>query len=43
MIMSGYALEESSFQTLQQGDVPWIQKPFSVPDLARKLRAMLEN
>ncbi len=42
LVMSGYALEESGFQTLQQGSVPWIQKPFSVPDLARKVRAMLE-
>jgi two-component system, cell cycle sensor histidine kinase and response regulator CckA len=42
LIMSGYALEESGFQTLQQGNVPWIQKPFSAPELARTLRVMLE-
>ena len=41
LIMTGHSLEEGRLQTLQQTAVPWIQKPFSLQELSKKIREVL--
>jgi len=41
LIMTGHSLEEGRLKTLQQTAVPWIQKPFSLQELSKKIRDVL--
>lgn len=41
LVMTGHSLEEGRLQTLQQTAVPWIQKPFSLQELSKKIRDVL--
>jgi two-component system, cell cycle sensor histidine kinase and response regulator CckA len=43
LIMSGYPLEDESERLRQQGITHWIQKPFSMAQLAQELRATLAD
>jgi DNA-binding NtrC family response regulator len=43
LLMSGYAGEAVVQQGFGRQDIPFIQKPFSVHDLARKVRDVLES
>jgi len=43
LIMSGYPLEDESEHLRQQGIRHWIQKPFSMAQLAQELRAILAD
>lgn len=43
LLMSGYAGEAVVHQGFSRPDIPFIQKPFSVNDLARKVRDVLES
>lgn len=42
IIISGYPLETKGRELLQEGIVDWIQKPFTVADLAGKVRSSLK-
>lgn len=43
MIISGYPLETRGKELLQKGIIDWVQKPFTVTDLANKVRACLSQ
>ena len=41
LIMTGYALGGARYEELKQEGIDWIQKPFEIDDLDRKIRAAL--
>jgi two-component system, cell cycle sensor histidine kinase and response regulator CckA len=43
LIMTGHTLEEGRLEALQETAVPWIQKPFTVEQLAQKIRSVLDS
>ena len=43
LIMSGYPLEDESEHLRQQGITHWIQKPFSMTELAQEIRTALAD
>jgi two-component system cell cycle sensor histidine kinase/response regulator CckA len=43
MIMTGYPLEDGGKELLEQGIVAWIQKPFSIAELTRKVNSVLHR
>jgi nitrogen-specific signal transduction histidine kinase len=43
IIMTGYPLESESQDLLSKGIVDWIQKPFSLPQLAKLLKKVLKG
>lgn len=43
LIMTGHTLEEERLETLRETAVPWIQKPFTIEQLAQKVRSVLDS
>jgi len=43
LIMTGYPLQQNKEELLQAGIRGWIQKPFAIDALAKKVREMLES
>jgi CheY-like chemotaxis protein len=43
MFVTGHPLEGDSQTLLEQGDVHWLQKPFSARDFTRMVQNLLET
>ncbi len=41
LFVTGHPLEEENVRALEEGGIPWIQKPFSVPEFFLKVTAIL--
>ncbi|MCB0112972.1 MAG: response regulator [Caldilineaceae bacterium] len=43
LVISGYPMDEAGQAFLDQGAIDWLPKPFSVVDLAKKIRTVLDT
>ena len=43
LVMTGHTLEEERLQALQETAVSWITKPFTIEQLAKKVRLTLDS
>lgn len=43
LFVTGHPLEEDNILILEESDIPWIQKPFSVPEFFQKVTSILNG